>query len=373
MTSENVDKRSVSKSPSLLVYSLLALGVISVLSGLVAAIVVVAAELAAESSGQMAALKALGVMVAGGCVGAVMWALAWLCRGQHQRATADARIATALEQFALGAEVPTSAGSGGADEAPSELLEQLRELNVNILLSEKQRTSKRRYITERRGDELTELIDSALADGETDKATEHLDELVNIAPDRARVRELRSKINRIREEAERQIIDEATARADDLMAAGDFDRAETVANGLLTRRPDLDAAGQLLARVRREGKAFVVEQRAGMYRAVEQEATGRRWRAARDAAEALLEAYPDSAEADAVRAQIGTINDNARLEEVRERRDDITNLIERRRFREAIERSRELIRTFPETAAAEDLERQMERLEGLAAGQEVAR
>ena len=80
MASENVDKRSVSKSPSLLVYSLLALGVISVLSGLVAAIVVVAAELAAESSGQMAVLEALGVMVAGGCVGAVMWALAWLCR-----------------------------------------------------------------------------------------------------------------------------------------------------------------------------------------------------------------------------------------------------------------------------------------------------
>ena len=65
---------------------------------------------------------------------------------------------------------------------------------------------------------------------------------------------------------------------------------------------------------------------------------------------------------------LSTIQDNARLEEVRELRDQIRDLIERRRYADAIEYAQDLIQRFPDTKAAEELGRQMARLRELAGG-----
>ena len=131
-------------------------------------------------------------------------------------------------------------------------------------------------------------------------------------------------------------------------------------------------AGALLGRVRRERGAYEVEQRASLYRRIEQAAAERHWRAALKAMEELVAAFPSSPEADAARAQMPTVADNARLEEVRELRDRIADLIGRRRFAEAAELARDLIDRFPDTAAAEDLRKQLDRLDELAKAGEGA-
>ena len=88
--------------------------------------------------------------------------------------------------------------------------------------------------------------------------------------------------------------------------------------------------------------------------------------AALAAAGELLEAYPDSPEAAEVRSTLRTLTDNARIEEVRELRDEIRDLLSRRRYAEALACARDLVRRFPTTAAAEELRSQMARLEELA-------
>ena len=103
-----------------------------------------------------------------------------------------------------------------------------------------------------------------------------------------------------------------------------------------------------------------------MYKKVELEAANRRWRSAAVAAQELLAAHPRSPQAEAVRAKLPTLRDNALLEEVREIRNQIRDLISRRRYPEALEVARDLVHRFPQTAVAEELRSQMARLEELA-------
>ena len=383
------DRPKSASSASALVLCLMALAIVSAFLGLLAGAVVLLTE---ALGGRMTPLTLVwtAVAFAAGCsVGAVLWALGWLCRNNHQRWETERRMAVALEALTapgeggegeLGGALPVAPPppakgepdqGGAADPRLRPVLRQLRELNVNILLSDSQREAKRRYFAERESQRLQERIAQAAAAGKADDAQGYLDELVRVAPDRPEIKALRKEVERARQEAEKHDLAEATAKVENLMSTGKFDGAAAVAEGLLARHPALPAAISMLARVRRERDVFIAERRSGMYQKIELEATQRHWQAAKGAADAFLQAFPDSPEADAVKAQMGTISDNARLEQVRKLRDGITELIERRSYAEAAEQSRELIERFPGTAAAEDLRKQMPRLEELAGSQDA--
>jgi tetratricopeptide (TPR) repeat protein len=260
----------------------------------------------------------------------------------------------------IASEVPEAIGA-------DPLLEELRELNVNVLLSESQRQAKRRYLIEREGQRLAEQIERALSAGDVDAARERLDRFVRLVPDDPRIEPLGRRIERARAEAEARDVGEARKRIENLMSVGDFAGAEAVANGLLARHPAAADAVALLARVRREREAFVREQRLALYQRVEKEAAGRHWRGALSAAEELIAGHPGSPECDAVGAQLETLRENARIEEARQLRDRIRELIAAKRFAEAADAARDLIARFPDTAAAGELRQQMPRLAELAA------
>ena len=93
---------------------------------------------------------------------------------------------------------------------------------------------------------------------------------------------------------------------------------------------------------------------------------GKHWRRAVEAAKKLLEAYPDSDEARRVAAGMTTLEDNARIEEVRGLRDQIRDMLERRRYGEAVEIAEGVMERFPETQAAAELRKQIRRLRRLA-------
>jgi outer membrane protein assembly factor BamD (BamD/ComL family) len=151
-----------------------------------------------------------------------------------------------------------------------------------------------------------------------------------------------------------------------MMAVGAFDQAEAEARDLDLRYPNDPAVTDLLNRVRREGRMFHNERRDRMYNKVVRLAEARQWRQALKAARQYVQAFPSGAGADAVGAMLATMEDNARIEEVRELRDHIRDLLEQRRYAEAVECARDVIERFPDTRAAEDLGRQMNRLRELA-------
>lgn len=411
MAPETSGSSARSGSPWALVLCLWALAAVSAVLGLAAALLVLYVDARAWGVGLETILWAVLFFAAGWCMAGVLCALAWLCRSQHRRGLLAGRIAAALERLGeapvqrsrgriaggqaealrrLGAGdaglasaeagKPAPAGAGvelaEASRTPEEdpLLEEIRELNVNVLLSDSQRQMKRRYLTERRTRQLIEEIERGIASGDLGQADESLDRLLRLAPDCPGVEQLCERLEQARAEAEGRDVAEARSRVEELMSVNGFATAEAVVNGLLAKHPSCPEAIALLERVRHEREAFVNEQRMSMYQKVEKHASSRHWRDALSAAEELLSAYPNSPEADAVRVQAETLRENARIEEVRRLRDRVSDLISRRQFAQAIEVARDVIGRFPGTAAAHDLREQMARLEELArAGQEAGK
>ncbi|MFW6133895.1 MAG: hypothetical protein ACOC8F_08365 [Planctomycetota bacterium] len=175
-----------------------------------------------------------------------------------------------------------------------------------------------------------------------------------------------SRAERTARDAERlQAVGEASRRAEDLMAAAQFDEARRVARDLAASYPDVPEAQRLVQRVRREARSFTIEQRRRLYQEADRMAELRRWRAAVAAGRRLLEQYPNSSEADAVAEKMDTLEVNARLEEARELRDRLRDMLSRRRYTEAVALAEDVLARFPETRIAGELREQMDRLREL--------
>ncbi len=375
MAAEHTHGQTDLTKPTAMVTFLLILAITSIVLGLGGGLTVLAVR---SFQGQIDLATVMWMAVcfmSSSCLSGVLWALGWLCRSQYHHARTEERIISALERLsAAGAvraiQVAEQVGTESADSLPAGLseaiLEQLRELNCNLLLSEPRRQLKWKYLTEESSQRLIRQLEHSLGAGDLVAAEKVLDRLVRLVPDSPEIPALRERIETTRCEAMARAEDEADRQVNEFMAAGDFVRAGAVAETLGANYPDSARASELIGRVHRERDAFVTEQRLAMFRRIEKAAADRHWQSALQAAGELLEAYPNSPEADTVRTQLPTITDNAQIEEVRRLRDRIRDLITRRRFGEAIEAARDIIERFPQSAAAAELSQQMPKLEELA-------
>ena len=369
------------------------LTMLAVLAGLAVVVGVLAALVVLVSGARAGALTLTSICLAVGCilsgvvVGCLLWAIAHIIRRQSRTALLHASAERTLQ--ARGAEealipgqaaaedggdvlagAPSAdlfAGEGGASQRRllQQVLAELRELNENLLLSPEQRQAKSRQRRQRLAGELAEAVEGAIEAERFDEADQRLQEFLDQAPDDPACQALQARLIEARDAARARDIETTTRRAVDLMAVSSFEQAEQAARELLDRYPDEPHLAELIDRVRREGTMFHGERRDRLYREVQRHAEARRWREALDAAHRLVDAFPQSVDADAVRAMLPTIEGNARIEEVRAIRDRIRDLIERRRYAEAVEVAEDVIARFPETRAAEELCRQLDRLREL--------
>ena len=322
--------------------------------------------------GLLAAGLALGGLVAG----CLLWAAAYLVRRAARAAILQERLLIALGRLLDGAG-DGAAGGGAAsagrtgpapDETMREVLRQLREINDSLLLPPEQREDRRRHRHHRLLRQLRGDVEAALSAEDLARAERSVAEFDDRFGDEPAAEELRRRIAQVRDDSRRRELAEAAGKAEDLMALGRFVDAESLAADLAGRYPQAAVATELLARVRREGQAYETERRARLLREVERAAEQRQWRTALRAAGAYLAAFPEGPDSDHIRAWTPTIQDNARLEEAREIRDAIRDLISRRRYGEALELARDLMARFPDTRAAVELNQQLGRLEDLARG-----
>ena len=373
MVSEDTNNQTPSSEPTPPERFVLILAAVSVVIGLAAALAVSASWLWAVIS------------IAGSCcIAGVLWALGWLCRRERQQERAEQTIISAIEHLAGELQagpvrhIEQDTGVRGVEEVSDTshadrfeaILAQLRELNDNLMMTDAQRRKKAQDLAERNAQQLKRQVQESLLAGDLAGAEDILADLTRLEPDSPDVPALRERIEQARAETESSDTADAARQVENLMAASDFAGARAVAETLLGKHPDSTAASEMLVRVSREAEAFAVEQRDQMYRKIQKEASGRRWQSALEAARKFLDAWPDSTEADAIRTQLSTITDNARIEEVRILRDQIRDMITRRRFGEAVELARDVIKRFPETAAATELAEQMSRLEKRAESEE---
>jgi len=354
------------RPPTTLVGLLTALAVLVPTAAAIGALLCVATA-PEHLSGLWTGLQAIGILIAGGIGGCLLWAGAWLVRRGHDSAAIQRRLLSLLD----GSEPRRGSDAAGAQEPPlgvtlQRLAEQVAEVNANVLLTPEQREIKRRRRQENLAQDLAAAAGRAIEQKDFAHAEQVLRQLIDEVPDNTEHAALDQRLRNARTDAEAQAVQDELLRVEDLMAVGAFQEAEKLTRELLDRAPDSDEAKALLERVRHEAEVFAAEQRRRLYGEVERHAEARRWSEALSTATRLLETYPSCPEAEAVVTELPTLRENARIEEVRSLRDQIVDLLERRRYAEALVISEEIVRRFPDTQAAKQLRDQFDRLKDLA-------
>ena len=308
----------------------------------------------------------------------LLWAAAWMIRQREETAFSQRRVLRVLmnhhrqdggESNAMPSENSASAGEMASEaegDLMPQLLRQLTELNTNVLLTEEERQEKRRRSLAKLADDVAREIESALLERRFDDAGDLVLRLRDIAPQHDRLAVFHKQVLRGQEEQVRELISGQMQRASDLMSVSRFEEAVEVAENLHYKYPHSREADELLARVQREAATFHTEKRRRLYAIIQEHSQARHWKQALAGAHKLMETYADSEEAEKIRTMMPTFVDNARIQEVREYRDKIVDLMERHRYAEAVQLAKHVVDNYPETTAAEELRTQMPRLQELA-------
>jgi outer membrane protein assembly factor BamD (BamD/ComL family) len=356
-------------SVSLIVVSLYALSAFCATAGLVVGVWRAFQEPAANASPASSVMTGIVTFAAGLVSAALLWAIAWLIRCYAQALDQREQLLQAVRDLQASAAADKQEPADSDDHLESllgRIREELAELNTNTLLSTEQREAKRLRQQSQRAEQLSREVTLALRDEKFDEAEEVLERLAKEVPDDPHVAELRDRIDAGRREEVRRLVQNQVRRASDLMAVARFDEAVEVAREIEEKHGEQPEVEGLLERVQREAEAYEVEQRTRLFSLITDHGESRQWKLALETAHRLLEKFPASDEAEQVRAMMHTLVDNARIEEVRGLRDRILDLMERRRYEEAVSLAKHVVNNYPETAAAEELRAKMARLEELA-------
>jgi len=352
--------------PTMLLGVLTALSIVAPGAGFLGGVVRVLAATGSSAFGLTVPLEAIGLLLAGCITGGMLWGLAWMIRTGHDAALLQRRLISLLDRGERRL-------SGQGDETPDELAAaikrlagQIAEVDANVMLTPAQQEIKRSTRQARIAEDLVAKAVEGIEQNDFDAVEKLLRQLVNEVPDNPDHESLQQRLAEARTAARAARVRNEMGRVEDLMAMAAFDQAGQVAQALAAEYPDSEEIRALGDRVQREAETFAVEHRRRLYREVERFAERRQWRQALAAGTKLLEAHPTSPEAESVVAELPTLRENARIEEVRELRDTIGDLLERRRYAEAVAIAEDIVTRFPDTQAARQLGRQLARLKGLA-------
>ncbi len=249
----------------------------------------------------------------------------------------------------------------GSRAMQDEMLQLLREIAENSLLSDNQREEKQK---QRRADEersLAEQVDRLIGQGEFRRAEEICEQMAGTFG--AQAERLRKEIEQARKQAEHQDIEDARQKVTDLMSLAAWDQVEDITKTLWNRYPGSEGVQQMVDFVHRERTTYEKQQRQRMFADIERHVGHRRWDQAHEAAKRFVERYGDTPEAKLVRSRLDTLRANAEVAERQTMAEEIKDLVRKHRFDEAVQLARRVIQTYPDSPQAEVLKNQLPRLE----------
>jgi tetratricopeptide (TPR) repeat protein len=294
-----------------------------------------------------------GALAAGVSGTALLWSVGRVVARQKQLTREIARLLEATEG-------PETLGeSTGLHES---LAEQLREIRDVMLLSPQQRRLRSMHLQVERSAKLIERFESAIQRGDFDQARGNLDLLLLAQPDHADLPRLTSRLEETARSVRKTDLQATRQRVEELLSANQFDQATEQAMQLVEKYPDEPLGPQLIEQVQTQKQSIQAEAIRKEYNEVDTLAENRQWTQAVERAKHFLETWPESKEADLVRATLPTLQDTARLAEVRRLRDQIRDLIANRQYAQALKLANVVVHDYPETAAARELAGQIDRL-----------
>jgi outer membrane protein assembly factor BamD (BamD/ComL family) len=175
------------------------------------------------------------------------------------------------------------------------------------------------------------------------------------------------QIEQTRTQVEEHDIEAAERHVADLTTLGAWDRVAEVVNELLQRHPDSIKARELAQQIRASKNKAEAEQRARLM-AQAQEATNKRdWATALQCAVTLAQRFPRSPEAQALRMQLPVLRENTEIQTRQRMEAQIREHVRDHRYAEALRLVQELIDQYPSSPQAEALREQLPKLQEKAA------
>ena len=260
------------------------------------------------------------------------------------------------------------AGHDPADrQTMLELVGLMREVRDISLLSEEQRSARLSAQAEDLSRRLQREVPELLREHKWFEAFKRVRSARERFPTLAVWDELARRIQNVRGQVESRDIEEATRQINELTALSAWDRAQDVARDLLERHPKADGAIEVARRVRVQRDKAEAESRARLMTQAQSSTDKRDWPAALSAARALIERFPHSAEAEALRPQLPILEANAEVKSRQLMEAKIRQLLTERRYEQAVRMARQLIARYPSSPQASVLHDQLPRLEKKAA------
>jgi hypothetical protein len=249
-------------------------------------------------------------------------------------------------------------------------VEQLKEIKENTLLDDRAKKNKREQFAEFDRKSVFVEIDRLARTHEWARAKTLLDGLQHKYPDHADVRQAFESLEQLRKQAFKDDVARTKKTIHDFMAISAWDRAAAHAEVLLEKHPDMNEPKELLAHVFTERQKFREEHLKRISNDVQQSINRKRWSDALQGGRQLIDKYPDSVEAEALRNQLETLETNTEIEKRQQLEEQIKDLIHRRKFVQALELAKHVIETYPGSPQAQALRAQTVKLEELARQQE---
>jgi hypothetical protein len=286
--------------------------------------------------------------------------------------TKDRFSALPLLPLKTGAE-PREPAAGDLEQLQMQMTQAVRllqDINENTLLDEAGRRKKYEFLAHQERKRIYNDIDRLVQDREWAQAKALLEGLMQKYPGNPEVQGYADHVDELRKQTFNEELAQVRKTINDLVAISAWDKAIRNSEILLEKHPDMAAAKELQLHVRAERNRFREEHIKKMAADIQRLIVKKRWNDAHGIAKQLMDRYPDSIEAEAIRGQINTLETNAEIEKRQDLEEQIKDLVRRRNFIQALELARFVIENYPTSPQASALRVQIEKLEELSKQQE---
>jgi outer membrane protein assembly factor BamD (BamD/ComL family) len=250
------------------------------------------------------------------------------------------------------------------------MLAMLKEINENSLLDEAGRKAKLEILAQQQRRAVVIEVERLMRDHQWVRAKMLLESLSARQPGQKDVVEAMAKLEEQRKKMFDDELQKARKNVTDLIAISAWDKALERAEALQEQHPDQPACADLVARVCEQREHFRNEQIKRLSGEIQKCVQRKRWNDALQAAEQLVQKYPDSADAHAVESQMSTLTENAEIERRQQLEEQIRDLVQRHSFVQAEELAKHVIETYPSSPQAAALRERLPKLSELARQQE---
>jgi hypothetical protein len=249
---------------------------------------------------------------------------------------------------------------GGASHA--EVVSLLSEIMENTLLADSEKAEKRDLAKKHRQQTLRREIVALIRAGKFRDARERLEEFSLRYGQTQEVTDLSAQLSEALRQHELTEIANVTEQVQRYMGLGLWERALETAVGLAQQFPENPDANRLPETVRLEQAASARQEQQRLYREIEHLVARKHWRQALHAAETLILKHPDSPEAGRLRDQMEELRRNAAIAERKEWENRIAEHVQTGRHLEAYNLAVELMNKYPDSPQANDIRARLDQL-----------